>query len=336
MSRLKEFPSDRTLVIAEVGNNHEGSVDVAAQLVREAAKAGVDAVKFQTFRTEEFVSPSQAERFARMKRFELSQNEFSGLAELARAEGLLFMSTPLDHSSARFLGGIVDIMKIASGDITHLPLIREVASHGLPTVISTGNATLAEVDTALKAATSSRPPGAEDTEIALLHCVSAYPTPEAEANLAAMAALRSRYGRPVGYSDHTSGNRVAVLAVAVGARIIEKHFTLDNHYSDFRDHQLSADPAAMAELVKEIRRTEAILGNGEKVPQPSEEPARIEIRRSIAIGADVSAGTVLTETDLVWLRPGDGMQPGQEFRILGRKAVRDLAPGTFPTENDFE
>ncbi len=335
MARQIRFPLDRTLIVAEVGNNHEGSADVAARLVREAAKAGVDAVKFQTFRTEEFVSPRQAERFARMKRFELTQDEFSGLADLARSCGLIFMSTPLDHSSARFLGGIVDIMKIASGDITHLPLIREIAAHGLPTVISTGNATLPEIDLALETARAARPAGNSNAEIALLHCVSAYPTPAEQANLGAMTALRDRYDCPVGYSDHTSGNTVAVLAVAAGARIIEKHFTLDNNYSDFRDHQLSADPDAMAVLVREIRAAEAIFGTGEKIPQPCEEPARIEIRRSIAIGTPLAAGDVLTEDHLVWLRPGDGMPPGREDRILGRKAKRDLDAGTFPMESDF-
>ncbi|WP_425404896.1 N-acetylneuraminate synthase family protein [Hwanghaeella sp.] len=335
MSRFKGFPVDRTFIVAEVGNNHEGSADVAAELVQEAAKAGVDAVKFQTFRTEEFVSPRQEERFARMKRFELSQDDFSGLADLARSNGLIFMSTPLDHTSARFLGGIVDIMKVASGDITHLPLIREIAKHGLPMIISTGNADLPEIDRALEAARNSRSPDAPDAEIALLHCVSAYPAPAEQANLAAMATLRKRYDCPVGYSDHTSGSSVAVLAVAAGARIVEKHFTLDNNYSDFRDHQLSADPSAMAALVSEIRRTEAIMGSGEKQPQACEASSRLEIRRSIAIGKPISAGAVLTEEHLVWLRPGDGLAPGDEGKILGKKATHDMAPGTFPSLSDF-
>ncbi|RVU39408.1 hypothetical protein EOI86_09275 [Hwanghaeella grinnelliae] len=335
MSHFKGFPADRTFIVAEVGNNHEGSAAVAADLVKEAAKAGVDAVKFQTFRTEEFISPRQEERFARMQRFELSEAEFTDLAELAHSCGLFFMSTPLDHSSARFLGGIVDIMKVASGDITHLPLIREVSQHGMPMVISTGNATLPEIDIAMEAAQTARPEASQDAEIALLHCVSAYPTPDEEANLAAMSTLRQRYGCPIGYSDHTSGISVAVLAVAAGARIIEKHFTLDNNYSDFRDHQLSADPAAMAEMVAEIRQAELVLGTGEKSPRACESPSRIEIRRSIAIGKPVAAGTVLTEEHLVWLRPGDGLQPGDETSILGRKAAHDLMPGTFPKVDDF-
>jgi N,N'-diacetyllegionaminate synthase len=335
MPSFKGFPTDRTFIVAEVGNNHEGSAAVAADLVREAAKTGVDAVKFQTFRTEEFISPRQEERFARMKRFELTEEEFTELAALARSCGLFFMSTPLDHSSARFLGGIVDIMKVASGDITHLPLIRESARQGLPMVISTGNATLPEIDLALDVAQSARPKDAAEAEIALLHCVSAYPTPMEEANLAAMATLRQRYQCPIGYSDHTSGIAVAVLAVAAGARIIEKHFTLDNNYSAFRDHQLSADPAAMTELVTEIRQAEVVMGSGVKSPRACESASRVEIRRSIAIGKHVSAGTVLTEEHLVWLRPGDGLQPGDEASVLGRKAAHDLAPGTFPGLEDF-
>lgn len=336
MPDLGAFPHDKTLIVAEVGNNHEGSAEIAAKLVQEAAKAGVDAVKFQTFRTEEFVSPRQAERFERMKRFELTQDEFTNLANLARSLGLIFMSTPLDHSSARFLGNVVDIMKIASGDITHIPLIQTVAGHGLPTVISTGNATLAEIDTALAAFNAARPDGRNEAEIALLHCVSAYPTPEEEANLAAMATMRARYACPIGYSDHTSGNTVAVLAVAAGARIIEKHFTLDNKFSDFRDHQLSADPAAMASLVQDIRRTEKIFGPGEKTPRSCEESSRTEIRRSIAMGNPLASGERITLEDLVWLRPGDGMLPGSEGSILGRRALRDLYVGDFPKVSDFD
>lgn len=335
MNGMKSFPEDRTFIVAEVGNNHEGSETVAAELVRQAAEAGVDAVKFQTFRTEEFVSPRQQERFARMKRFELGHDAFSRLAGLARESGLIFMSTPLDHSSARFLGSIVDVMKIASGDITHLPLIREAARHGLPMIISTGNAVLPEVDMALKTAREAQPENANPAEIALLHCVSAYPTPAEDANLSAIKTLRERYDCPVGYSDHTAGNRAAVLAVAAGAKIIEKHFTLDNHYSDFRDHQLSADPEAMSALVADIRQTEAIMGDGSKSPRPCELGSRVEIRRSVAIGKTLGAGEVLTEDHLVWLRPGDGMPPGDEVTILGRKAKHGLTVGSFPSADDF-
>lgn len=329
MSSTPFFPVDRTFIIAEIGNNHEGDFGVAKALVERAAECGVDAVKFQTFKTAEFVSPQQTERYQRMTGFELTFDQFTALAELAKSLNLRFISTPLDHSSARFLGGIVDAIKIASGDITHFPLISIAAAHPVPMILSTGGSTLEEVDAAFRTARKAKVTGRSSDEIAILHCVSAYPTPADQANLRAIHTLQSRYQNAIGYSDHTVGTEVAVTAVAMGARIIEKHFTLANDYSDFRDHQLSADPNTMANLVNRIRATEATFGTGEKISQPCEESSISEIRRSVAAARDMSAGEVITEEDLVWLRPASGLPPGQEHRVLGKPLDADLPAGSL-------
>ena len=330
------LPPNRTFIVAEIGNNHEGDLGVARDLVARAADCGVDAVKFQTFRTAEFVSPQQAERYARMQRFELTFDEFAELADLAHSLGLTFLSTPLDHSSAAFLATIADGLKIASGDITHLPLIDTAARHPLPLVLSTGLATMPEVETAAARAARAKSDASVGGEIVLLHCVSAYPTPDEQANLKAIPALAARFAQPIGYSDHTIGSDAAVAAVALGARMIEKHFTLDTGYSDFRDHQLSADPAAMADLVNRVRTVEGMLGSGEKVPQPCEQDSLTAIRRSVAVARDIGEGEKILPADLIWLRPAEGIAPDEADAAIGRTARRDLPAGSILHSDDLE
>lgn len=329
----------RTMIIAEVGNNHEGSFAAAEELVGRAAESGVDAVKFQTFKTEQFVSPLQPERVARMKKFELSYEQFGKLAVQARKANIGFVSTPLDLESARFLGGIVDVMKIASGDNDFPEIIREAASSGKPLIISTGLAEPSDIAYAKAYARRVWQERKHHGALALLHCVSSYPVDASEANLGAIREMQALYGDSdtlVGYSDHVLGIRASVLAVAVGARIIEKHFTLDRNYSDFRDHQLSADPAMLKQMVQEIREVEQLVGAGVKVPQPAELAARESIRRSIAAARDLAPGEVVTLDALVWLRPGTGIRPGHESQVLGRKTKRTVKAGSLLSPDDFE
>jgi N-acetylneuraminate synthase/N,N'-diacetyllegionaminate synthase len=308
--------SDRVLVVAEIGNNHEGSLDRARTLVEEAAKAGADAVKFQTFRTEHFVHPSDRERFDRLERFRLTFDDFADLAELARSRGVLFASTALDLESARFLGETADVIKIASGDNDFLPLIEVAARTGKPLVISTGLAEVDQLDRTVAFAEDARGSG---VGLALLHCVSGYPTPDGDVNLLAIGLLAERYpGWTIGFSDHTLGLEAAPLAVAAGARIVEKHFTLDKNLSDFRDHRLSTDPPELKALVASIRAAERFAGRREKLLQASEEPLATAARRSIAAAGDFDAGHKLRDGDLTWLRPGDGLPPGEEPALLGR------------------
>ena len=256
--KIGSFDTDRAvLIVAEIGNNHEGSFELAADMVRRAAQCGVGAVKFQTVRAGQLVRRSEKARFDRLTQFELSERQFATLSELTRELGLLFISTPLSLDAAAFLGPLVDAYKIASGDNDFFPLIEKVARSGKPVVVSTGVSDVSQIDATVQFLRDQWKEGGTSGELGLLHCVSSYPTPPEQANLRSIPFLAERFGCTVGYSDHTLGTEAAVLAVAAGARILEKHFTLDKHQSDFRDHQLSADPAEMDELVRRIRQAEA-------------------------------------------------------------------------------
>lgn len=310
---------ERVLVLAEIGNNHEGDLGVARELVERAADAGVDGVKFQTFRTSSYVSPSDMERYARMQRFELSEGGFAELAELAHTRSLLFVSTPLDLHSVDALVPFADALKVASGDIDFLPLLERVAATGMPSILSSGQSDLDDLDRAV---------GVLGNGIGVLHCVTSYPAPISEVNLRAIGLLAERFPScTIGYSDHTDGLDAAPLAVACGARIIEKHFTLDKHQSDFRDHQLSADPAELAELVRRIRAAETLLGESLKAVQPSEMQARTAVRRSIAAARALPQGHELAASDLIWTRPADALRPGEEHRLIGRPLRRAVEAG---------
>lgn len=325
----------KVFIIAEIGNNHEGDEDTAARMIDAAAKAGADAVKFQTFKTDLFIAPSQEERYQRMQRFELSQDAFARLAERAKAAGLFFLSTPFDLPSAAFLEGIVDAMKVASGDNDFFPLIEAVAATDKPLIISTGLAdeTLIRfVDGLVRRQRAGR----ADPNYAFLHCVSAYPTQTKDANIAAVRSLATAFPNATpGYSDHTNGIAAAPLAVAAGARIIEKHFTLDRNFSDFRDHQLSADPSMMADIVAAIRQVEGTMGDGSLSPRAVEVEATAAIRRSIAAARDLNAGALIGPTDIMWIRPGDGYRPGEERFVLGRKLAGPMRKGDLFQETCF-
>jgi sialic acid synthase SpsE len=324
--RVAGFDTDeRVLVVAEIGNNHEGDVSVARELVVAAADAGADAVKFQTFRTEHYVSRLDAERFARLERFRLSFDEFAELAGLARDRGLLFVSTPFDLESAAFLGGVADAIKIASGDNDFEPLLVRAAQTRLPMIVSTGLAEMSAVRGTVELVRHEW--GSADHGLAVLHCVSAYPVPADEVHLRAISALAAELDCVVGYSDHTAGVDAAPLAVALGARVIEKHFTLDKQYSDFRDHQLSADQPELVELVRRVRLAETLLGTAEKQVQPSERDGAVALRRSVAAVRDLPVGHVVVEADLTWIRPGGGLRPGEEALLLGRTLGRAVAAG---------
>jgi sialic acid synthase SpsE len=324
----------RVLVVAEIGNNHEGDYALAQELVRSAASCGVDAVKFQTFRTRDFVRRSDTARFRRLESYELSQTQFTRLADLAHSLGLLFISTPLDLGSAEFLEPIVDALKIASGDITFYPLIERVLGSNKPVIISTGASDLEQVRATMGLVRRSARGGGAD--VAFLHCVSSYPAPPEEVNLRVIPKLREELGCPIGYSDHTLGIEAALLAVAMGAVIIEKHFTLNHNQSEFRDHKLSAEPDEMKALVTRIRQASVLLGHEEKRIQTSEAANVTAIRRSVVVSHDVGARHRLTAADLTWLRPATGMAPGEESRLIGRITRRALQAGEDVSNVDVE
>lgn len=323
---------NRTLVIAEIGNNHEGDMGAARELVDRAAETGVDAVKFQTFITEKFTAPLDPARFARLQKFQLSFDDFAELADRTRSHGLQFISTPLDLDSARFLGAIVDAMKIASGDNTYWSLIDIAARAAKPLIISTGISGRDDIAKAAKTTTDAWADIGHAGDLALLHCIVSYPAPPEFANLRAIPSLAAAFpGHTIGYSDHTMGLDAAVLSVALGARVIEKHFTLANDYSDFRDHQLSADPEDMKRLVKRVRTAEALLGPGDIGTQDCERDLIQPVRRSVAAARAVNAGETIGADDIVCIRPGGGIPPGEENRAIGRKLKTAIAQGAMIT-----
>ncbi|MBN1762916.1 MAG: N-acetylneuraminate synthase [Methanomicrobia archaeon] len=323
---------NRTFIIAEAGVNHNGSLQLAKKLVDAAKDAGADAVKFQTFRADNLVTQSakKAEyqeknasegesQYEMLKKLELTKDEFSTLFDYTKNKGMIFLSSPFDKASVDLLDSLgVNAFKIASGEITNIPLLCYVATKGKPIILSTGMSMLDEVEAAVNIL---RNVGAH--EIVLLHCVSNYPALIAETNLRAITTLKQAFKVPVGFSDHTIGITATVAAIALGACVIEKHFTLDRSLPG-PDHQASLEPEEMMELVKTIRAVEQALGNGIKKPTPSEEVMKKVARRSIVAGEDISAGTIITASMLDLKRPGTGLEPQQLNNVIGRKANKAI------------
>lgn len=308
----------KVFIVAEIGNNHEGDFSVAAEMVKQAAACGVDAVKFQTFKTENFVKVSDLGRFNRLKKYELQFSQFTKLSRLAHKNGLLFLSTPLDLESAAFLKGIVDGYKVASGDNDFYPLLDFVARARKPVIVSSGISDLKRIKCSVDYLKKQWKKIDFEGKVAVLHCVSCYPAPIEEINLRAIPLMSRILKCPIGYSDHTLGNEACLFAVVIGACIIEKHFTLDKSFSDFRDHKLSADPPEMKEMVDRIRLIEKSLGEYNKSIQPCEIHNRELIRRSIVAEKDLPKGHKIIYSDLAWMRPGGGLAPGNERFLIGK------------------
>ena len=325
--RIGSVDLDReVLVVAEIGNNHEGDVDLAEELIARAAAAGAQAVKFQTIVPERLVGPDQTARLAQLRRFALSPQDHARLARAAAQAGIMFLSTPFDIDSVAMLDPLVPAFKVASGDNNFVPLLACIAATRKPVLLSTGMTDLAGAQAAADAIRQIWREHEIDPGIVLLHCVSAYPTPVEEANLRAIPALAT-LGVTVGYSDHTMGVSAAPLAVALGARVIEKHFTIDHDHSDFRDHKLSVDPTELKTLVERIREANALLGDGAKRVMPSEAGSATAARRSVAAVRDLPAGHAITWADLTWLRPAGGLRPGEEARLIGHRLRHPIAAG---------
>jgi N-acetylneuraminate synthase/N,N'-diacetyllegionaminate synthase len=319
-------------LIAEAGVNHNGDLELARRLIDAAAEAGADAVKFQTFRTEALVSAaapkaryqmettgSAESQHAMLARLELSAEAHANLRDHAARRGLVFFSTPFDEASADLLDGLgVELLKVPSGEVTNLPLLRHLAAKGRPILLSTGMCTLDEVATAVE---TIRVAG--DPAVAILHCVSAYPAPVEETNLRAMDTLRARFGRPVGLSDHTLGIEIALAAIARGAAVLEKHLTLDRTLPG-PDHRASLEPADFAALVRGARAIERALGDGDKRPMPCELDTRAVARRSLVAARALPAGHRLTRADVAIKRPGTGLAPADFDRVVGRTLARAL------------
>ncbi len=324
--------SDKVIIIAEAGVNHNGNLEMARQMVREARKAGADYVKFQTAVPELVISTfapnaeyqkettgNDQSQLEMCKAIHLPLSDYAGLEQLCREEGIGFMSTPFDLVSIDCLAELdMDYWKIPSGEITNLPYLRKIGALGAKIIMSTGMATLDEVEYAVKVLEDS---GTPRSNIWLLHCTTQYPAPYESVNLRAMDALATLGCAGVGYSDHTIGTDVAVAAVARGARIVEKHFTLDCKLPG-PDHRASLEPAQLAELVAAIRRTEAALGNGIKEAADAERPNIDIARKSIVAARDIAKGEVFSEENLACKRPGGGISPMRWDEVVGQAATR--------------
>lgn len=326
-----------TIIIAEAGVNHCGSPERALAMIDSAAAMGADYVKFQTFKAEALVSASapkaayQQENDPRsgttqlemLRALELSPAHFALLAQHARERGIGFLSTPFDSQSMATLAPLgMDFWKIPSGEVTNLPYLRRIAAFGMPVMLSTGMSTLQEVEAAVEALCHA---GLTRGQISLLHCNTQYPTPPADVNLRAMDALRSLGCHAVGFSDHTAGIAVPIAAVALGAQIIEKHFTLSRQLPG-PDHRSSLEPAEFAQMVSDIRTVEQALGTGIKAPTPSETPNINAARRSIVAARHISKGELLGPDNLTTKRPGGGLSPMLWDRVCGQKANRNYLP----------
>jgi N-acetylneuraminate synthase/N,N'-diacetyllegionaminate synthase len=323
------------LVVAEIGNNHEGDLKRAEEMIALAASAGAQAVKFQTIVPERLVTADQDARLATLRRFQFTRQQFERLAAVAREHGVMFLTTPFDTECVAWIAELAPAFKIASGDNDHVPLLRAVARTGRPVILSTGLAVLDEVRAACAVIRGEwQRLGLGDPGIALLHCVVSYPTPPVEANLGAIEALKT-LGETIGYSDHTLGVDAAAASVAMGARIVEKHFTLDKNFSNFRDHQLSADPAELAELVNRIRLMNELRGRAEKRVMNAEQPALRTVRRGAYAARDLAAGATLAAADVDYLRPRAGLSPIEIERHLGARLIRSVSKGEALTAAHF-
>lgn len=318
--------NENILVIAEIGNNHEGSYSLAEEMIGLAARAGADAVKFQTIVPEKLISPLEKARLEQLNKYRLSYYEYEKLSKVAEQEQVLFLSTPFDLDSVDFLINLVPAFKIASGDNNFYPLLKKVAATGKPIILSTGLAGLEQIKITRDYIRRVWEEKHIQQEMVLLHCVVSYPTPIQDANLLAICDLL-RLNPTVGYSDHTIGIDAAVLATALGARIIEKHFTISKTYSSFQDHALSADPEELAEMVRRVREAQLLIGKGKADYSESELKNAIGARRSIVANRDLTKGAIIKYEDLTWVRPGDGLAPGQELKLVGKILARSVACG---------
>lgn len=336
--------SGRVFIIAEAGVNHNGSTDMAIRLADAAREAGADAVKFQTFRADDVVTPSaptadyqktntgDTSQYELIHKLELDEAGHRAVADHCAAQGFEFFSTPFSEAAVGQLVALgVRRIKLPSGEITNRPLIECAARTGLPLIISTGMSTLDEVHTAVgwiaaQWRQDGRPAPGPDN-LAVLHCTSAYPAPPEALNLRAVRTLSEALALPVGYSDHSEGPEAALGAVALGAVVIEKHLTLDKSLPG-PDHRASADPAEFAAMVRSIRKLESMLGSGIKEPHPIEMNTRDVARRSIVLGAARPEGHRIEAADLVLRRPGTGIEPAAWDRVVGKVLKADTPAHT--------
>lgn len=337
----------KVLIIAEAGVNHNGDIATAKKLIDVAAAAQVDYVKFQTFKAETIVSPTAKKatyqtknindgndsQFQMLKKLELSHEDHLILIDYCNQKNIKFFSTAFDVDGVHYLDTLgLDRFKIPSGEMTNFPYLRAIAKKNKPIILSTGMGALGEIEEALTVLIQY---GAKREDITILHCNTEYPTPMEDVNLMAMITIGQAFGVKIGYSDHTLGIEVPIAATALGATVIEKHFTLDRNLPG-PDHKASLEPEELKAMVIAIRNIEkAISGNGRKEPSPSESKNKDIARKSIHIKRNIKAGELLTESDIIALRPGDGISGMQWNKVIGKKLQKDKLENEKLTWSDL-
>lgn len=339
---MESSKSKRPVIIAEAGVNHNGSLETALKMVDVACEAGANYIKFQTFKTELLVSrntPSASyqkkncgveSQFEMLKKLELNCESFKLLKEYCYQKGIGFLSTPFDTESLEFLVNLgMDYIKVPSGEITNLPFLREIAKTHIPAIISTGMSTIEDIKNVIDV---FRKENYNDNMLVLLHCNTQYPTPLHDVNLRAMESMRKIFGIPVGYSDHTKGIEVALAASALGAEIIEKHFTLDNSMEG-PDHAASLNPEELKSMVRNIHNIREALGSAVKTVSHSEMTNMAAARKSIVASRHINKGEIFSEDNLTVKRPGTGISPMLWDEIIGKKATVDYEKDEIIREN---
>lgn len=324
----------KTFIIAEAGVNHSGSIGIAKKMIDVASEVGVDAIKFQTFKAEKVVSKfamkaeyqrkttnADESQLEMIRKLELSADAHKELIWYCKGKGIVFLSTPFDLDSVGLLNELgLEIFKIPSGEITNLPYLRKIGSLRKKVILSTGMAELGEIEDALDILIGA---GTHKGNITVMHCNTEYPTPFEDVNLLAMLTMKEVLKVNVGYSDHTPGIEIPIAAVALGATVIEKHFTLDNNMEG-PDHKASIEPHELQAMVKAIRNVEKAFGDGIKKPSSSELKNKPIVRKSIVASRNIEKGEIFTEENITVKRPGTGINPMEWDRVIGRRAIRDF------------
>lgn len=338
----------KTFIIAEAGVNHNGSLHTAKKMIDVASDSGADAIKFQTFKADKLVTAAATKaeyqiknmgtsesQFEMLKHLELPLDAYNELYSYCKNKNIIFLSTPFDEESADFLDNIgMPIFKIPSGEITNKPLIQHIAKKGKEIILSTGMSFLGEVEKAIGWINEIRDKFNSRPKLILLHCVSDYPACFEDVNLSVLNTMKTAFGLPVGYSDHTQGIEIPIAAAAIGANVIEKHFTL-NKNMEGPDHKASLEPHELYEMVKAIRNVEMAKGDGIKRPSYKEEGIKVLIRRSIVAVRDIKKGEIIDRESLAVKRPGDGIMPEYIDRIVNRPARNDIKKDTLLKWEDF-
>lgn len=320
-------------IIAEVGINHNGNLNTAKKLIDEAEKTGADAVKFQSFKVKRMISKNaklanyqkkisqELNQFDLVKKYELSNKQQIELYDYCKKKSIMFLSSPFDSESLQLILNLgIKIIKIPSGEISNIPFLKEIGKTKKKIILSTGMSYIADIEKAIQVLTKA---GTKYNNITLLHCNTEYPTPFKDVNLNAMITIKNTFKLPIGYSDHSMGIEIPIAAAVLGARVIEKHFTL-NKDSEGPDHKASLEPHEFKKMVESVRNIEKAMGDGIKKPSKSELKNMKIARKSIVAAKEISQGTVFNKTNLTVKRPGNGLNPLMWDQIMGKKAIRNF------------